>query len=114
MLKFKTEIYVLFVSAELDLLLDRINDLIKYRIESVLTDMSKTKLVELPVDQPQSISDFVDTTRVSSFLYCLYFLQFLNNYFTFAFYLTFTTVFTKFQPSLKVKKKFKIVANPRY
>ena len=54
------------VTEELDLLLDRINDLIKYRIEGVLNEMSKTKLVELPTAQPLSITEFVEKTEVRS------------------------------------------------
>ena len=54
------------VTEELDLLLDRINDLIKYRIEGVLNEMSKTKLVELPTAQPLSITEFVEKTKVRS------------------------------------------------
>jgi len=55
----------LFLLAELDLLLDRMNDLIKYRIEGVLEEMSTVRLMELPADQPLSISDFVEKTKVS-------------------------------------------------
>ena len=41
------------------------NDLIKYRIEGVLDEMSQIRLVELPADQPLSISDFVERTKVT-------------------------------------------------
>ncbi|XP_076818600.1 dynein axonemal heavy chain 5-like isoform X2 [Clavelina lepadiformis] len=49
--------------AELDLLLDRVTDLVEFRIEAVLADMAKTKLVELPTDQPMTITDFVQATK---------------------------------------------------
>nr|XP_018671052.1 dynein heavy chain 5, axonemal isoform X3 [Ciona intestinalis] len=49
--------------AELELLLDRVNDLMKYRIDSVLTDMSSISLVRLPSDQPLTIHEFLQETK---------------------------------------------------
>jgi len=52
------------IPEELELLLDRVNDLIKYRIDAVLQDMTKVPLVELPKDQPLEIQDFMEKTQV--------------------------------------------------
>ncbi|XP_024917266.1 dynein heavy chain 5, axonemal [Cynoglossus semilaevis] len=48
---------------DLELLLDRVNDLVEYRIESVLQEMSSSTLCVLPQDEPVSCEDFVRTTR---------------------------------------------------
>lgn len=52
---------------DLELLLDRVNDLVEYRIESVLQEMSSSMLCVLPQDEPVSCEDFVRTTRVNHY-----------------------------------------------
>ena len=49
---------------ELELLIDRANDLVKFRIEAVLKEMSKTTLCELPSDSPWTIEKFLKNTEV--------------------------------------------------
>lgn len=53
---------------ELELLIDRANDLVKFRIEAVLQEMSNTLLCELPSDAPWTIEMFLKNTEVSSSL----------------------------------------------
>ncbi|EDV21817.1 uncharacterized protein TRIADDRAFT_59929 [Trichoplax adhaerens] len=48
---------------ELELLIDRANDLVKCRIQALLTDMSNVQLCELPEDEPWSIAEFVEKTQ---------------------------------------------------
>ncbi|XP_043921724.1 dynein axonemal heavy chain 5-like [Protopterus annectens] len=50
-------------NAELDLLLNRVNDLIEFRIDAVLHDMSTTVLCDLPEDEPLSCEEFVQMTK---------------------------------------------------
>ena len=49
---------------ELELLIDRANDLVKFRIEAVLQEMSNTLLCELPSDAPWTIEKFLKNTEV--------------------------------------------------
>ena len=51
---------------ELELLIDRANDLVKFRIEAVLQEMSNTPLCELPSDAPWTIEKFLKSTEVCS------------------------------------------------
>ena len=51
---------------ELELLIDRANDLVKFRIEAVLQEMSNTPLCELPSDAPWTIEKFLKNTEVCS------------------------------------------------
>lgn len=53
---------------ELELLIDRANDLVKFRIEAVLQEMSNTPLCELPSDAPWTIEQFLKNTEVSTLL----------------------------------------------
>lgn len=46
-----------------DLILSRANDLVAYRIEAILTDMSNTPLCEIPDEEPISIEEFVHRTE---------------------------------------------------
>ncbi|XP_077866685.1 dynein axonemal heavy chain 5-like [Saccoglossus kowalevskii] len=48
---------------ELELLMDRANDLVQYRINSVLQEMSTTMLCELPEDEPWTAEQFLDKTQ---------------------------------------------------
>lgn len=50
---------------ELELLIDRANDLVKFRIEAVLQEMSNTLLCELPSDAPWTVERFLKNTEVS-------------------------------------------------
>lgn len=45
--------------------MDRVNDLVEYRIEAVLQEMSGSTLCKLPEDEPVTSEEFVRTTRVS-------------------------------------------------
>ncbi|XP_041963780.1 LOW QUALITY PROTEIN: dynein heavy chain 5, axonemal [Alosa sapidissima] len=48
---------------ELELLLDRVNDLVEFRIDAVLQDMSCTPLCVLPDEEPFTCDEFVQKTR---------------------------------------------------
>ncbi|XP_076826555.1 dynein axonemal heavy chain 5 isoform X2 [Brachyhypopomus gauderio] len=48
---------------ELELLLDRANDLVEFRIEAVLQEMSAIALCSLPEDDPITCEEFVQTTK---------------------------------------------------
>ena len=58
---------------ELELLIDRANDLVKFRIESVLQEMSDTTLCELPSDAPWTIEKFLKNTEVNSSFFAVIF-----------------------------------------
>ncbi|XP_030605717.1 dynein heavy chain 5, axonemal isoform X1 [Archocentrus centrarchus] len=49
--------------ADLELLMDRVNDLVEFRIDAVLQEMSNSTLCVLPEDEPVSCEEFVQTTR---------------------------------------------------
>ena len=51
----------------LELLIDRANDLVKFRIEAVLQEMSNTLLCELPSDAPWTVERFLKNTEVSKY-----------------------------------------------
>ncbi|XP_044176214.1 LOW QUALITY PROTEIN: dynein axonemal heavy chain 5-like [Acropora millepora] len=48
---------------ELELLIDRANDLVKFRIEAVLQEMCNTTLCQLPIDAPWTIEKFLKSTE---------------------------------------------------
>ncbi|XP_055965046.1 dynein axonemal heavy chain 5 [Sorex fumeus] len=48
---------------DLELLLDRINDLIESRIDAVLEEMSSTPLCQLPLDEPLTCEAFLQMTK---------------------------------------------------
>ena len=48
--------------AELELLLDRANDLVEFRIDAVLKSMSNIMLCELPEDEPLTVEQFLERT----------------------------------------------------
>ncbi|CAB1334214.1 unnamed protein product [Coregonus sp. 'balchen'] len=50
---------------DLELLMDRVNDLVEFRIDAVLQEMSGATLWVLPLDEPLSCDEFVQTTRSS-------------------------------------------------
>ena len=54
---------------EVELLIDRANDLVKYRIENILLDMTKVTLCELPTESPWSIEDFIKNTEVKLIIF---------------------------------------------
>ena len=58
---------------EVELLIDRANDLVKFRIEAVLQEMSNTPLCELPSDAPWTIEKFLKNTEVGSSRFCFFF-----------------------------------------
>ncbi|XP_072250743.1 dynein axonemal heavy chain 5 isoform X1 [Leuresthes tenuis] len=49
--------------ADLELLMDRVNDLVEFRIDAVLQEMSMSTLCVLPEDEPVPCEEFVQTTR---------------------------------------------------
>ncbi|XP_064201033.1 dynein axonemal heavy chain 5 isoform X1 [Anguilla rostrata] len=49
--------------ADLELLMDRVNDLAEFRIDAVLQEMSSATLCLLPEDEPFTCEEFVQTTR---------------------------------------------------
>uniref|UniRef100_H0ZAY7 AAA+ ATPase domain-containing protein n=1 Tax=Taeniopygia guttata TaxID=59729 RepID=H0ZAY7_TAEGU len=49
--------------AGLELLLDRVNDLVEFRIDAVLQEMSRVTLCMLPEDEPQSCEEFLQKTK---------------------------------------------------
>ena len=52
---------------EVELMVDRVIDLIEFRIEKILNDIANTKLVELPTDTPWTIDEFIKKTEVLVF-----------------------------------------------
>ncbi|XP_072317021.1 dynein axonemal heavy chain 5 [Eucyclogobius newberryi] len=48
---------------DLELLIDRVNDLVEFRIDAVLQEMSASTLCVLPEDEPVTCEEFVQTTR---------------------------------------------------
>ncbi|XP_071957897.1 dynein axonemal heavy chain 5-like isoform X2 [Antedon mediterranea] len=56
-----TDVYTAL--GNLDLLMDRANDLVQFRINSVLYEMSTTHLCELPEDDPWTIAEFHARTQ---------------------------------------------------
>lgn len=62
---FKLVLNLLFASkADLELLLDRVNDLIEFRIDAVLQEMSSVPLCKLPEDEPLDCEEFLHKTKV--------------------------------------------------
>ncbi|KAL2307869.1 hypothetical protein Nmel_000857, partial [Mimus melanotis] len=49
--------------AGLELLLDRVNDLVEFRIDAVLQEMNRVPLCTLPEDEPQSCEEFLQKTK---------------------------------------------------
>ncbi|XP_076594401.1 dynein axonemal heavy chain 5 isoform X4 [Chaetodon auriga] len=48
---------------DLELLMDRVNDLVEFRIDAVLQEMSGSTLCVLPEEEPVTCEEFVQTTR---------------------------------------------------
>ncbi|XP_012498101.1 PREDICTED: dynein heavy chain 5, axonemal [Propithecus coquereli] len=48
---------------DLELLLDRVNDLIEFRIDAVLEEMSSTPLCQLPREEPLTCEEFLQMTK---------------------------------------------------
>uniref|UniRef100_A0A2I3GCS9 Dynein axonemal heavy chain 5 n=1 Tax=Nomascus leucogenys TaxID=61853 RepID=A0A2I3GCS9_NOMLE len=48
---------------DLELLLDRVNDLIEFRIDAVLEEMSSTPLCQLPQEEPLTCEEFLQMTK---------------------------------------------------
>ncbi|XP_034553818.1 dynein heavy chain 5, axonemal isoform X3 [Notolabrus celidotus] len=48
---------------DLELLMDRVNDLVEFRIDAVLQEMSSSTLCVLPEEEPVTCEEFVQTTR---------------------------------------------------
>lgn len=61
----KLVLNLLFASkAGLELLLDRVNDLVEFRIDAVLQEMTRVPLCKLPDDEPLSCEEFLQKTKV--------------------------------------------------
>lgn len=54
------------VLGELELLMDRAHDLMEFRIDAVLKEMSTTKLCQLPEDEPWLCDAFLENTQVGT------------------------------------------------
>ena len=54
------------VLGELELLMDRAHDLMEFRIDAVLKEMSTTKLCQLPEDEPWLCDAFLENTQVGA------------------------------------------------
>ncbi|XP_042662867.1 dynein axonemal heavy chain 5 isoform X2 [Tyto alba] len=54
---------VFYKLAELELLLDRVNDLVEFRIDAVLQEMNRVPLCKLPEDEPLSCEEFLQQTK---------------------------------------------------
>jgi dynein heavy chain len=52
--------------ADLELLMDRANDLVEFRINAVLQDMTSTSLCELPDEEPWTVDHFLENTQVGT------------------------------------------------
>lgn len=50
---------------ELEVLVTRVNDILEFRVESVLRQMSETELCEIPDEEPKSVDKFLQKTEVS-------------------------------------------------
>ena len=50
--------------------MDRVNDLVEFRIDAVLQEMSGSALCVLPEDEPVTCEEFVQTTRVNKCTVC--------------------------------------------
>lgn len=53
-----------FSAEDLELLLDRVNDWIEFRIDAVLEEMSSTPLCHLPQEEPVTCEEFLQMTKV--------------------------------------------------
>ncbi len=51
---------------DLELLMNRANDLVEFRIDAVLCEMSNASLCELPDEEPWSVDEFLDKTQVNN------------------------------------------------
>ncbi|XP_074682150.1 dynein axonemal heavy chain 5 isoform X5 [Strix aluco] len=54
---------VFYKLAGLELLLDRVNDLVEFRIDAVLQEMNRVPLCKLPEDEPLSCEEFLQKTK---------------------------------------------------
>ncbi|KAF0871450.1 DYH5 protein, partial [Crocuta crocuta] len=48
---------------DLELLLDRVNDLLEFRIDAILEEMSSTPLCQLPQEEPLTCAEFLQKTK---------------------------------------------------
>lgn len=51
--------------------MDRVNDLVEFRLDAVLQEMSGATLWVLPLEEPFSCEEFVQTTRVNKDSLCI-------------------------------------------
>ena len=50
--------------SKLELLIDRVNDLVEFRIEAVLHEMANMTLCELPEEEPWTVDEFLERTQM--------------------------------------------------
>ena len=59
---FIDEVYVAL--GEFELLIDRANEIVEYRVLGAMNELTAVTLCELPTDEPWSVEYFVDHTQV--------------------------------------------------
>ena len=69
-----------FSKGDLELLLDRVNDLIEFRVDAILEEMSGTPLCQLPSEEPVSCEEFLQMTKVIRRLMLLFKLYFVIHF----------------------------------
>ena len=69
-----------FSKGDLELLLDRVNDLIEFRIDAILEEMSSTPLCQLPGEEPLTCEEFLQMTKVIRRLMLLFKLYFVIHF----------------------------------
>lgn len=50
--------------SKLELMMDRVHDLMEFRIEAILKEMSKTVLCQIPDEEPWTVDHFLENTQV--------------------------------------------------
>ncbi|XP_064611990.1 dynein axonemal heavy chain 5-like isoform X2 [Liolophura sinensis] len=50
--------------AKLELMMDRVHDLMEFRIEAILKEMSKTVLCQIPDEEPWTVDHFLENTQM--------------------------------------------------
>ena len=69
-----------FSKGDLELLLDRVNDLVEFRVDAILEEMSGIPLCQLPGEEPVSCEEFLQMTKVIRKLKLLFKLYFVIHF----------------------------------
>ena len=69
-----------FSKGNLELLLDSVNDLVEFRIDAILEEMSSTPLCQLPGEEPLTCEEFLQMTKVIRRLMLLFKLYFVIHF----------------------------------